>query len=341
MKKSAILIINIILLIIILPSNLTQSFVKAKSTENKDLKFVPIFRWNPRKITIKYDMIVKNNDDKTVNITTYLAKPKSSFYQKIHGDINYNTEPDGFLIDKWGQEVAYYNYQLVPNENISFFWQLNATLYSVRYLLFPWSVRDEIPQDIMENYTCDTANYKINDPFIQDIIDKELKYTHNLLFKSLKLHKYIINNIEYVGDDRWDDAVTVLKRGNGSCSEYCYAFIALCRAAGIPARYNGGTIFKQPAPHVDTRFHRITELYFPNYGWVPIDPTWDDYKLKHYFFGLHVNTLFTLTVGGGPSDYLNWSYHYWQDVLPYSDKISVQKSFTWEKWERPWYFNYN
>ena len=156
----------------------------------------------------------------------------------------------------------------------------------------------------------------------------------------MKLHRYVINNLDYVRDGRWDDAVTVLSRGNGSCSEYCFAFIALCRAAGIPARYNGGSIYKSPTPHIDTVYHRITEVYLPNYGWVPIDVTWDDALIKHYYFGLHVNRLFTLTIGGGPSKYLNWSYHYWQETTPSSDQIIVNKSITWLNWERPWSLNY-
>ncbi|MCD6331566.1 MAG: transglutaminase domain-containing protein [Thermoplasmata archaeon] len=49
---------------------------------------------------------------------------------------------------------------------------------------------------------------------------------------AIKLHDYVIKTLDYAIDGRWDDAPTVLKRGNGSCSEYCFAYIALCRAAG-------------------------------------------------------------------------------------------------------------
>jgi len=44
---------------------------------------------------------------------------------------------------------------------------------------------------------------------------------------AIKLHDYVIKTLDYA-----IDAPPVLKRGNGSCSEYCFAYIALCRAAG-------------------------------------------------------------------------------------------------------------
>ena len=294
------------------------------------------FRWNPKKITVRYDMTVTNRGNTTVNITTYLAQPDSYTNQEIQGPITYHSVPDGFATDRWGQTVAYYTYTLSPGHTISFSWQANATAYTVRYMVLPWKVHGVIPEDILEKYTVDDSQYQINDPYIQEIVHDVVGDTKNVLLRVMKLHKYVIDHLEYILDDRWDDAVTVLKRGNGSCSEYCYAFIALCRAAGIPARYNGSTLYKEEPPHIDTIYHRIVEIYFPNYGWVPVDVTWDDYAwLRHFYFGLHFNTLFTLTVGGGSSEYLNWSYTSWQDVSPPSEDIFVNESYTWLKWERP------
>lgn len=301
-----------------------------------DIKRDMFLRWNPRKITVRYDMTVTNAGNTTVNITTYLAQPDSHVNQELQGPIIYDPVPDGLLTDRWGQTVAYYSYTLLPDYNISLSWQANATIYTVRYILLPWKINGEIPEEIRENYTVDDSQYQINDPYIQEIVNDVLGNTKSLLMKAVKLHKYVIDHLEYVIDDKWDDAPTVLKRGNGSCSEYCFAYIALCRAAGIPARYNGGTLYKKEPPHIDTVYHRIVEIYFPSYGWIPVDVTWDDSTwLRHFYFGLHLNNLFTLTVGGGSSQYLNWSYTTWQDISPPSDDIIVNKSITWLQWERP------
>lgn len=331
----------IIFVILIPPHVVNASFVKTYLSEQTNVNSQAInlqnglfFRWNSRKITVRYYMKITNAGDKTVNITTYLAQPETHLNQEIHGQIDYYPNPNGFLTDRWGQKVAYYTYALQPDHNMTLSWQANATVYSVRYFVLPWKIKGEIPEDIKENFTCDESMYKINDPLIQGIVNNVTGKVKNILFKAMLLHNYVIKHLEYVLDHRWDDAVTVLKQGHGSCSEYCYAFIALCRAAGIPARYNGGSIYRKEPPHVDTIYHRIVEIYFPSYGWVPVDVTWDDRHFKYFYIGLHTNKLFTLTIGGGASEYLNWSYHYWQEVEPPYNDIIIDKSVTWLRWDR-------
>ncbi len=312
-----------------------STFKEKKISENANFNNILSYRWNAREITVRYNMTIENEGNYTVNITTFLAQPCSLDNQEIQGPIRYEPAPDGFATDRWGQTVAYYEYILPPAQNITLSWEANATVYTVRYIIIPWRIRGVIPDDIKENYTADDSLYKINDPYIQEIVNNVVGDTKNLLLKALKLHDYVINHLDYVHDDKWDDALTVLKRGNGSCTEYCFAYIALCRAAGIPARYNGGSLYKKEPPHIDTMYHRIVEIYLPSYGWVPVDVTRDDYTwLRHFCFGLHINELFTLAVGGGSSEYLNWSYHYWQEVTPPSNEILVNKSITWLRWDR-------
>lgn len=337
---SAVFIFLMIIFVIVIPlPSANAKFVKTPLSQQTkgnsqvmNFKNGLFFRWNSRKITVRYDMNITNTGNKTVNITTYIAQPDTHINQEIHGPINYYPNPNGFLTDRWGQKVAYYTYTLQPNHNMTLSWQANATVYSVRFIILPWKIKGAIPEDIKENFTSDEPMYKINDPFIQGIVNNVTGKIRNILLKVIKLHNYVINNLEYVHDDRWDDAVTVLKQGHGSCSEYCYAFIALCRAAGIPARYNGGSLYKKEPPHIDRMYHRIVEIYLPSYEWVPIDVTWDDISFKYFYFGHHLNKLFTLAIGGGASEYLNWSYHYWQEVTPPSNDIIVNKSITWLRW---------
>lgn len=51
--------------------------------ETIDFKRDMFFRWNPRKITVRYDMTVTNAGNTTVNITTYLAQPDSYVNQEL------------------------------------------------------------------------------------------------------------------------------------------------------------------------------------------------------------------------------------------------------------------
>ncbi len=73
-------------------------------------------------------------------------------------------------------------------------------------------------------------------------------------------------NISSTGDQ---DAVSVLRRGNGRCSGLANATVALLRAAGFEARTVSGLLVS------DDRVvpHRWLECLLPGAGWVPTDPT--------------------------------------------------------------------
>jgi transglutaminase-like putative cysteine protease len=71
----------------------------------------------------------------------------------------------------------------------------------------------------------------------------------------------------------WDAAPVVLERGSGSCSESTFAFVAVCRRLGLPARWAGGTMLRAGAPGrtCDPTFHRIAEVWLPEHGWWPVE----------------------------------------------------------------------
>ena len=50
-------------------------------------------------------------------------------------------------------------------------------------------------------------------------------------------------------------------------------FVALCRAAGVPAREIFGIrMGKKPVVDITKWEHCWAEFYLPGYGWVPVDP---------------------------------------------------------------------
>lgn len=65
--------------------------------------------------------------------------------------------------------------------------------------------------------------------------------------------------------------------GAGVCQDYAHAMLALCRQAGIPARYVSGYVHANP--HGDEHYlgsegsHAWLEAFLPGNGWVGYDPT--------------------------------------------------------------------
>lgn len=67
------------------------------------------------------------------------------------------------------------------------------------------------------------------------------------------------------------------QHASGVCQDFAHAMLALCRSAGIPARYVSGYIHS--SPNGDERLigaeasHAWVEAFLPGSGWVGFDPT--------------------------------------------------------------------
>ncbi|KAB0671966.1 transglutaminase domain-containing protein [Oryzomonas sagensis] len=69
------------------------------------------------------------------------------------------------------------------------------------------------------------------------------------------------------------DVCALLKQPGGKCADIHSVFVALARAAGVPAREAFGIrMGKKDVEDVSTWQHCWAEFYLPGYGWVPVDP---------------------------------------------------------------------
>ena len=65
----------------------------------------------------------------------------------------------------------------------------------------------------------------------------------------------------------------LLKRPGGKCTDIHSVFVALCRAAGVPAREVFGVrLGKKDQQDITGWQHCWAEFYLPGYDWVPVDP---------------------------------------------------------------------
>ena len=125
--------------------------------------------------------------------------------------------------------------------------------------------------------------------------------------------RYIHRKMHYERIGGWDVAPKVLDRGSGSCSEYSYVMISMCRAAGLPARYVGSLVVRRDEASYDDVFHRWVEVYLPGIGWVPVDPSRGDKPTeleRADAFGKVTAHFLVTTEGGGGSELLGWNYNY-------------------------------
>ena len=231
--------------------------------------------------------------------------------------LSFSRDPDEILQDEWNQSVARFRISSIEaGEVIPISMACTVKLTSLKYDVDPEEVGSfqEIPSLLRQLYTRDGEMYKINDPTIVSSLNEAVEGEEDPYRVVIRVHDYVVERLSYSLDPFWDDAPTVLRRGEGSCSEYVFAFIALCRAAGIPARFLGGTVLDPSlsgkplrTEWIDYVFHRWAEVYIPNYGWLPVDVTYDDDDGRDFLFSL-TDTYFAFVRSGGGSKYLGWSY---------------------------------
>jgi len=243
-----------------------------------------------------------------------LAIPRSWPQQELLSKVEYAKAPDDTLLDRWQQPSAEFRLEVLPAGRREFFgYTLGARISSIRYLIFPDEVGPltDIPPDLREAYTADGPRYRLSSPYLQETVARIVGEEKNPYWIARKLYDFVIERLEYEMVGGWDVPEVVLQRGRGSCSEYTFSFIALCRAAGLPAQYEGGLVVRGDEASVDEAFHRWALVYLPNYGWVPVDANRGDAAIpadRARGFGELSNRFLVTMRGGGDSASLGWDY---------------------------------
>jgi hypothetical protein len=192
--------------------------------------------------------------------------------------------------------------------------RVHVRLSGVQWYVFPEKVGRlaEVPADVRQRYLGDDPRYLIKDPFIRKSAAEAIGGEKNPYWMARRLARFIDDRMRYEMAGGWESAPITLKRGTGSCSEYTFAFVALARAVGLPARWVGAVVVRGDDASWDVDFHRWAEVYLPRYGWVP----WDVQHADQHTPAGHAEPLGRLddrmlvtTVSGGFSTELDWSYN--------------------------------
>jgi sugar lactone lactonase YvrE len=271
---------------------------------------------DPREARIEYCWTLYNYGPGEVrDLAVNLAVPEPLPNQELLSQIQYSTTPTRTARDQWGQACAIFELGTVPagtRQPVGY--TVSARISAIRYLIDPakTGTLDDIPADIRKAYTVDGSRYRIDTPYIRDTAKKIVGDEQNPYWIARKIFNFLIEHVDYEMVGGWDVPEVILKRGTGSCSEYTFAFIALCRAAGLPARYQGSVVVRGDDASVDDAFHRWAQVYLPNYGWVPVDASRGDAKSpadQARGLGELANRFLITTHSGGGSEYLDWTYN--------------------------------
>jgi transglutaminase-like putative cysteine protease/streptogramin lyase len=260
---------------------------------------------------------LRNDGDGVITTASiHLAVPYQELEnQTLLSEVAWSRDPDELTEDRWGQKVAVFRFEdLQPGMEATAGYETRVRLGELHYAFDPEQVGglEEIPNDLLTPNTAATSRLQLDEDLVSTNAREIVGDETNPYWMARRIYDWVREKLEYERIGGWDVPTTLIKRGTGSCSEYAFLYIALCRAAGLPARYEGSVVVRGDDASIDDVYHRWCEVYLPGIGWMPVDPSGGDQEWPadqaRYFGGLSNRFLIT-THGGGDSEYLGWSYN--------------------------------
>lgn len=248
-----------------------------------------------------FDLAYHLENNNLMPILTSIALPPDTAYQDI---IFQRLEPNplNVTLDEDGNYLAWY--KLKRGEKINIRAIGSAKLYSSSKVKNP-----HLPQALKKKYTASDKYWEKDNPQITGILNEILGENppQETKEKARLIFEYVVGNLKYdpgrlEGELERFGAVTALNNPERAiCMEFTDLFIALSRAAGIPARELDGYAHTsntklRPLSLSKDMLHAWPEYWDDAKGWVMVDPTWQnttggvDYfnklDLNHFVFAI-------------------------------------------------------
>lgn len=248
-----------------------------------------------------FDLSYNLENSNLVPVLTSIALPPDTAYQDVLFQ-RIEPKPLNVTVDTDGNYLAWYRLTRGQKMNVKVIG--SAKLYVNSKVKSPF-----LDETLRKNYTAPDRYWEKDHPQISSKLaeifaDKEnsgvkekVKLIYRFVVDSLKYDPSRLNtDIERLG------ALTVLNNPDSAvCMEFTDLFIALARAAGIPARELDGYAYSanpslRPLSLNRDILHAWPEYFDETRGWVMVDPTWEnttggvDYfsrlDLNHFVFSV-------------------------------------------------------
>jgi transglutaminase-like putative cysteine protease len=212
----------------------------------------------------------------TRNVRVWVPLPSSDELQTIS-----QVRIDAPVKVKMRKEARYgdrYAYLVINSAHSASPFEIRLTFHVVRFerrldLASPMEAPSAFPKDVAVFLQPDKL--VPTGGLIADAAREQTQGLASPIQKARSIYEYVISAMRY--DYKRDgagrgDALWALRSQRGNCVDFHSLFIAMARAAGIPARFEIG--FLLPAGQVAgivPGYHSWAEFYVNGIGWIPVD----------------------------------------------------------------------
>lgn len=233
-----------------------------------------VVRGAPRRFLVHFEDVVRNEGDAPLrDVVCDALLPLEMPRQHVRW---MRLSPHGWTIrrDVHGQTVATARVASIPPGGAECFsWIASVDLAAEDHA--PYGALDADVPPAARRYLADHPKLGVTSDAVRRAANEARRRADGAMPLALaeSAADVVRERVRYEIDGTWDAAPDVLARGTGSCSESVFAYVAICRALGLPARWTGGTLLRSgPAGRTcDVTFHRVAEVWLPLHGWRPVE----------------------------------------------------------------------
>jgi len=230
-------------------------------------------------------------------ISTEIALPPSTNYQEVEID-NIDQKPTNVKLDEDGNWLA--QYTLAPYKKMDV-----KVTGRIKVYLSPKPA--DLSSSELTDYLKSQTYWEVDNPKIADLA-KTLKTPYAIYQYVVKTLTYDYNRVQSNGP-RLGALQALNNPGSAVCLEFSDLFIALARAAGVPAREVEGYGYssnsrERPLSLVEDVLHAWPEYYdFDKKTWIMVDPTWGNTTAGVDYFNTLDFDHIVFVIQGEASDY--------------------------------------
>lgn len=278
---------------------------------------------NPRAYNVEYTFELcpdRDSIDPSKDLKLWIPVPREWDSQKEVKIISVDPEPHAAYTDpEYGNNILFWDFGKVPVKDIY--------VVKIKYRAEVFEIYTEIDPEQIGSYDKESEEYQLYtrstyttnvNSEIREISQSIVGDEKNPYLKANRIFDYVVKNMSYthINRERGTSIESILNYSvidsetgeeyfEGACPHYSVFFVALCRAAGIPARGVCGFVGWGPwmeekdlmlrnerhtlltseglaATRLYGPFggHIWAEFFLPGYGWIPADPTWNQYSYQ-------------------------------------------------------------
>lgn len=142
-----------------------------------------------------------------------------------------------------------------------------------------------------QRFTAEVPPHIVFTPEIVAITQEAVGDETNPYLKARRIYDWINDNIRYIGEREYSTIPNIsalcLERRAGDCGVQTLLFITMCRAAGVPARWESGWQTRPGALNL----HDWGRFHVEPHGWLWADPSyghhpdWEGEAAQRFYFG--------------------------------------------------------